>query len=316
VSDEPTLDDQLNADVVERLLDELVRGDAPDTVAGAVAAGGAETGERREVLEILGLLGASVEPIAPPPAVRERLLAEVRAQAAATPAPETAAPATTAAAKAPAAPVVPMPNPALAAPAGGAVRRWALPLAASLALALAGVSGYQAAQLADQRATINALSRRLEDVESRTPTVAAVRGQLAEMRQRMALITGRGVEICALKPMAVEAAQADPNRADASWADSRGVLYVAADHQHWYLTVEGLTPCQQGRSYQLWFVPADGEPVSAGTFDVGDGVRVELSSDTMPHATRAVTITLEPAGGSPAPTGPAVLHGDEVMAVL
>ena len=231
-----------------------------------------------------------MEPIEPPPAIKERLLAVLGGAEAAAPAAE----------------VVAMPAPA-GAVSGTPVSRWALPLAASLAVALAGFSGYQAAQLAGQRATIDQLSERLEAVEARTPTVAAMRGQLAAMQERMALVTARGVEICPLRPMAAE-----PQLT----ADSRGVLYVAADHQHWYLTIEGLKPCEQGRSYQLWFVTADGEPVSAGTFDVGEGVRVDLSSKTMPAATRAVTVTLEPAGGSKQPSGPAVLHGDEVMAVL
>ncbi len=344
MSDEPTRKDPPDADVVERLLDELAWGPegaastgggaagslaaaetgaggsaAGDVAARAVADSGAATGARREYLEILGLLGAAVEPIDPPPAIRERLLAEVRAEDAATTAAATTAVATTAAvttaaaataaSAAPVAPVLAMP--AATAPAAAPIRRWALPLAASLALALAGISGYQAVQLAGQRTTIDELSQRLDEVEARASTVVGVQNQLAEMRQRMALITSRGVEICALRPMAVEAGFAGPN-----WTDSHGVLYVAPDHQHWYLTIEGLNPCKQGRSYQLWFVPADGEPVSAGTFDVGPGVRVELSSDTMPHATRAVTITLEPAGGSREPTGPAVLHGDEVMAIL
>ncbi len=289
MSDEPTRGDHPDADVVGRLFEELERGEAP-----VAEAGGAAGDARREYLEVLGLLGAAVEPMEPSPAVKEQLLARVAGRAAASPAAEVVAmPSAPSDVRGGVAEVLPM-------------RRWALPLAASLALALAGFSGYQAAQMAGQRATIDQLSRRLEEVEARTPAVAAVRGELAQMRDRMALITGRGVEICALKPMVVEASQ----------ANSRGVLYVAKDHQHWYLTIEGLTPCKKGRSYQLWFVPEGGEPVSAGTFDVGEGVRVELSSDTMPDATRAVTVTLEPAGGSEWPTGPAVLHGDEVMAIL
>ena len=267
-------------ELLERLLADLERGEEL-----AASAAGSEERRRREYVELLGLLGGSARPLEPSPVVKERLMEAVKAST-------TAAPAE----------VVAMPT----APVSQPARRWALPLAASLAVALAGVSGYLAAQLADQRATIAELSQRLEEVEARTPTVAAMRTRLAEMRDRMSLITGRGVEICALKPMAAEFRE----------ADSRGVLYVAADHQHWYLTVDGLAPCKQGRSYQLWFVPEDGEPVSAGTFDVVEGVRVELSSKTMPANTRAITITLEPAGGSAEPTGPAVLHGDEVMAIL
>ena len=287
MTEETNRDDPREAELVGRLLDELARGEAAE-----LDLEGPDASARREYLEVLGLVGASVEPVAPPPEIRQALLARVGGSAEEAPAAV--------------AEVVAMPQAAPPPERPSPLRRWALPLAASLAVALAGVSGYQAAQLAGQRATIADLSQRLDEMESRTAAVASVRGQLAAMQERMALITGRGVEICALKPMAAEP----------QLADSRGVLYVAADHQHWYLTIEGLTPCSEGRSYQLWFVPENGEPVSAGTFDVGDGVRVELSSDTMPHATRAVTVTLEPAGGSQQPTGPAVLHGDEVMAIL
>jgi len=282
VSEEPNRDDHPDADILERLFEELERGEELD--AGVRWPEGQV---RREYLELLGLVGEAVEPIEPPAAVKERVLAEVGGRSAV---PTEAQ-------------VVALSSPQ---PSPPPRHRWALPLAASLAVALAGFSGYQAAQLAGQRATIDQLSQRLEDVEARTPAVATLRGQLAEARSRLAFVSERGIEICALRPMAIEAQQ----------ANSRGVLYVSADHQHWYLTIDGLGPCMQGRSYQLWFVPENGEPVSAGTFDVGEGVRVELSSDTMPAATRAVTVTLEPAGGSRGPTGPAVLHGDEVMAIL
>ena len=289
MSDESNRDDHPDADVLERLFEALERGEELD--AGA---SGPEGRARRRYLEILGLVGAAVEPIEPPPAIKKRLLVEVAGQ------PAVAAEA----------PVVAMParpsSPPSSPPSRTPFRRWTLPLAASLAVAFAGFSGYQAAELAGQRVTIDQLSQRLEEVEARTPAVATLRGQLADMRSRLAFVTKRGVEICPLRPMAIESRQ----------ANSRGVLYVSADHQQWYLTLDGLVPCTQGRSYQLWFVPEGGEPVSAGTFDVGEGVRVELSADSMPAGTRAVTVTLEPAGGSQGPTGPAVLHGDEVMAVL
>ena len=303
MSDETIRDDAADA-VVERLLEELARG-------GELGAGapGPEARLRREMVELFGLIGAAVEPVEPAPEIKARLLAVAGGSATATQPARPTAPRTAPIGPAPAAEpsrVVPLrPSGVDARPA--ARRRWALPLAASLAAVLAAFSGYQAVQLAGQRATIDQLSLRLEDLETRTATVAELRSQLADARERMALITGRGVEICALRPMAAESRQ----------ANSRGVLYVASDHQHWYLTIEDLMPCGRDRSYQLWFIPAGGEPISAGVFDVGEGsVRVELSSNTMPATTREITVTLEPAGGSPEPTGPAVLHGDEVMAVL
>jgi anti-sigma-K factor RskA len=36
----------------------------------------------------------------------------------------------------------------------------------------------------------------------------------------------------------------------------------------------------------------------------------------MPRGTRAVVVTLEPAGGSPQPSGPQVLAGDQMQELL
>ncbi len=275
----PPADDML----LERLLEDLAADRLP--AAGEPADEGSP--ERRAYLETLGLVAASLEPVAPSEACRRRLMAAVAP-------PEAAA--------APAA-VVPLARPA----AGGGLRRWALPLAASLAAVLAGLTGWQLAQLGSQRATIDQLSRRLAELETRADGARGMERQFGELRQRLELVTQSGVEVCTLKPM---------DGAPELSASSRGVLFVAPDHQHWYLAIEGLMPCSEGRSYQLWFVTADGPPVSAGTFDVVPGVRVELSSDRMPANTRAVSVTLEPAGGSEQPTGQRVLHGEDVMRIL
>lgn len=93
------------------------------------------------------------------------------------------------------------------------------------------------------------------------------------------------------------------------------MLYVAADHQHWYLALHGLQPSQAGRRYQLWFL-SDRGPVSAGLFDAAAGAPVGLSSETMPSGTRAVSVTLELATGSRTPTGPQVLYGEGLVKML
>ncbi len=55
-----------------------------------------------------------------------------------------------------------------------------------------------------------------------------------------------------------------------------------------------------GSDYQLWIV-ADGEPRSLGVFEP-DGGRVELGIGDLPAPGDIVAITIEPDGGSPAPT--------------
>ena len=182
---------------------------------------------------------------------------------------------------------------------------WALPLAAVLVFALLGLSGWQYLQLEQQRQTIDRLADQLDEANWQADQLAEYQGRLDRLNSKLALVTSSGVEVCTLKPVG-----------DPAPAESRGVLYVASDHQHWYLKIDGLLPCPQGRSYQVWFINEDGEPVSGGTFDPKAGVRVELSSETMPAGTVAVSITLEPAGGSPEPSGPRVLYGDEAMRIL
>jgi anti-sigma-K factor RskA len=82
-------------------------------------------------------------------------------------------------------------------------------------------------------------------------------------------------------------------------ADSEGVLAVS-----------GLPPLGPGRQYQLWLVRGS-ERRSAGVFSVDEGGygSLQLSVPADFRDFRALGISLEPAGGSPAPTGPRVMSG-------
>jgi len=67
------------------------------------------------------------------------------------------------------------------------------------------------------------------------------------------------------------------------------------------ITVEGLAPPPEGRTYQLWYIPASGEPRSAGFLDAtGDRSTAVLEGAIGDAA--SVGVTVEPTGGSPAPT--------------
>lgn len=71
------------------------------------------------------------------------------------------------------------------------------------------------------------------------------------------------------------------------------------------------TAAEQGKDYELWIVPEDGQPVSLGVIPVGDTYQVTLDDETreLLSSSRTLAISLEPVGGSPtgAPTGP-ILH--------
>lgn len=72
------------------------------------------------------------------------------------------------------------------------------------------------------------------------------------------------------------------------------------------------TPAEGNKDYELWVVPADGNPMSLGVIPVGeDTLQITLSPEARAalEASKTLAISLEPKGGSPtgAPTGP-ILH--------
>ena len=83
----------------------------------------------------------------------------------------------------------------------------------------------------------------------------------------------------------------------AFWSPSKGLI-VAAD----------LPAAPQDRVYQLWVVKDTG-PVSAGLLTDTAGALTVLSEAIDPRGAQALAVTLEPAGGVPAPTGQMYLVG-------
>lgn len=68
------------------------------------------------------------------------------------------------------------------------------------------------------------------------------------------------------------------------------------------ITVTGLPPAGEDRDYQLWYADDAGAMHPAGVFDTGgDGSASTVLEGDVNTAT-AVGVTVEPAGGSPAPT--------------
>ena len=285
--------------------------------------------------EVLGLMPFALAPASPPPEVRSRLMArlagpelagqEPAAAPSPTAAPAIAAPATLAAAapSVASAPVV-APAPANAAgrqdrfapasrsrsasvPGRSGAPRWLSALAAALILALLGTCGWLLNDLRERRGAIvrlaaqrDAALRHAGEAEARLGRLTT---QVGSLRDSFSVMTSPAVEVCNLRA-------ATPEQADA-----RGMLFVAADHQHWAMSLRGLRPPAGGKVYQLWFV-ADQGPVSGGTFAAQPGEPVELGSDRMPAGTKAVRITLENIPGSPAPGGPDVLRNADTLHTL
>lgn len=101
--------------------------------------------------------------------------------------------------------------------------------------------------------------------------------------------------------LAGQPGQAPSASARAFWSRSRGMVFSATS----------LPPPPPGRTYQVWVVTKDPAPLSAGLVSPDAQGRVNAvfaTPATIPQPI-AVAVTLEPAGGVPAPTGPKVLVG-------
>ncbi len=90
---------------------------------------------------------------------------------------------------------------------------------------------------------------------------------------------------------------------------STGRVYGKSDQTSFMLVVHNLPPLERGKVYQLWLVDAKGDRTSGGTFTLDE----EAYGWLVVRLARPLTdftnlgITVEPAGGSPAPTGPRVM---------
>jgi len=157
------------------------------------------------------------------------------------------------------------------------------------ALAFAGVlvgvvSGVYALKLRSQLTLVRA------DLER-------VQAENQELARVMDIVTSPRLRIVALGGQA-----ASPN--------AEGRVLWSPDSKKAVLYANGLPKPPAGRDYQLWVIE-NSTPRSEGVFPVdarGDAHHV-LPEVPAPGGVGAFAVTLEPAGGVPAPTGPMVLLG-------
>lgn len=92
--------------------------------------------------------------------------------------------------------------------------------------------------------------------------------------------------------------------------DPSGLLVVSRDGMEGALIVDRLPQLDAARQYQLWLVK-DGQRTSGGVFSVDEigYATLEVYSAQPLNSYTSFGITVEPAGGSPGPTGERVLAG-------
>ncbi|MGY3128658.1 anti-sigma-K factor RskA [Agrococcus sp. UYP33] len=105
-----------------------------------------------------------------------------------------------------------------------------------------------------------------------------------------------GAVVSASDAERTEVEMPDGSIATVVWSAERGQSAILFD---------GLSAAPEGSTYQAWYIDADG-PQSAGTFEAGGGATAFLLDGAL-TAGSAVGVTVEPDGGSDAPTTDPIL---------
>ncbi len=159
---------------------------------------------------------------------------------------------------------------------------WAATVAVILIFA---ATQWQAKKLRGQLTELQ-VQMRLE--QGRKETLEAQRREMDQIRALLAAPETRAVQV---KPVAAETCFFKM-----FWNDGIGLLVTAQD----------VPAIPAGRVFQLWILPKNGSPISAGVFrPEANGTVLKLMRPAAPirmNDAAALTITVEPAGGSLQPT--------------
>jgi anti-sigma-K factor RskA len=170
-----------------------------------------------------------------------------------------------------------------------------LPLAAGIILvaALGGYARILQGRVANLEVRLDVAERRATTAEQATLEARRAADGAQTVLAVLAAPDLTRVDLGGLKPSPSASARA-------LWSRNRGMVF----------TVSGLPAAPAGRVYQVWVVTG-AAPVSAGLLDLDRSGRAtaffQTPQDIAPPV--AVAVTLEPAGGVPAPTGEMYLIG-------
>lgn len=245
--------------------------------------------DQRDDRQVLDALGRAVPQVAPPAALRARVLAAATR--------EPILPREGDAGPNPSTPVRPIPfpdRPADLPPARAVSSRWPWLAAAAAALvAVVSSLGWIGA-----RGEIGRLQATIASLQANAAALLNVRAEFdrerSDRERAVAILRASDVHSAALAGVAPATA-------------ARGRAYVSAS-RGMFFAAEGLPPLAAGRTYQLWTI-VGGKPVSHGVFGLEADGRAQVLGQAPPGPVDAIAVTIEPAGGVPAPTGDKVLLG-------
>jgi len=177
---------------------------------------------------------------------------------------------------------------------GGAGRRSWLRWAAATAVVAAAAAGFAATWVAVRyEARLGQMARETAAVRERLArNEAALQEQVAFYRGAVELLRDPTTRVVDLRGQGAAASASGRM----IWNDAGGG----------HLFVAGLLPAPAGKTYALWAI-AGGTPRAAGLFGVDASGRGAHRIAPGSTAVQVFAVTLEPEGGTPAPTGPIVL---------
>ncbi len=142
-------------------------------------------------------------------------------------------------------------------------------------------------QLTEQARTVADLRQKVDEQEH---ALTLVRAESADQARTIALLGDPATRVVSLGGLPPSPAA----QGRLLWNPHTGGLLVTAD----------LPPAPAGRAYELWAI-AGGKPLPAGVFGVDPTGRASLRIEPIEGVANVdvFAVTLEPAGGVPAPTG-------------
>jgi len=260
-------------------------------LAAAMAADPELAAEVRQLEDTTGALGGVVAQVDPPARLRARVLAIAGIDDASAPSPAVVSMTGARGAARPADVAVPVRGRSSALPA------W---LAAAAALVLASGLGLWALQLRTSLETMNARVDRAE------AEVVRIQRTVGEAQEQTRVLQASNAVLFAPDTLRVDLAGEGPAPGSAARA-------FMSRHSGLVFAANQLPALPADKVYQLWVVPqgANPVPISAGLLapDASGHASLFFEMPASVPLAAALAVTVEPAGGVPAPTGARVLLG-------
>jgi anti-sigma-K factor RskA len=165
---------------------------------------------------------------------------------------------------------------------------WAAVLSGLTAVAASSILVVVMNDNTELRRLANSLSARVSQLES----------QLTQQRVRYTMLTSPQVQVVNLAGQGAN-------------SNASGRIFWDKSKRRWLFYTANLAPVTSDKTYQLWFVPKAGNPVSASVFntDQNGAAEVDIPVPQSIDELKAAAVTTEPAGGLPQPSGAFALLG-------